>query len=74
MLSNYVGFLALQPYSEANHKELTTLSEKEELENEPELLNIINKFLLEEIVSCDVQEYSPDSFELFMSRTTQERQ
>lgn len=46
VLSNYVGFLVLQPYSEANHKELKTLSEKEELENEPELLNIINKFLL----------------------------
>lgn len=31
VLSNYIGFLALQPYTEANHKELTLLSEKEEL-------------------------------------------
>lgn len=31
VLSNYIGFLSLQPYTEANHKELTLLSEKEEL-------------------------------------------
>jgi 26S proteasome regulatory subunit N5 len=31
VLSNYIGFLALQPFTEANHKELKTLSEKEEL-------------------------------------------
>jgi 26S proteasome regulatory subunit N5 len=31
VLSNYIGFLALQPFSEANHKELTQLSEREEL-------------------------------------------
>jgi 26S proteasome regulatory subunit N5 len=31
ILSNYVGFVSLQPYSEANHKELKLLSEKEEL-------------------------------------------
>lgn len=62
VLANYVAFLALQPYSEENHKELTQLSEKEELEKYPHYLNLINKLLLEEIVSCDVQEYHPDSF------------
>ncbi len=29
VLSSYIGFLALQPYTEANHKELAQLSEKE---------------------------------------------
>jgi hypothetical protein len=31
VLSNYIGFLALQPFTEANHKELSALSEREEL-------------------------------------------
>lgn len=65
VLSNYVGFLALQPFSEANHKELTLLSEKEELEAFPNYLNLINKLLLNEIVSCTVGEYTPEGFELF---------
>ena len=65
VLSNYIGFLALQPFTEANHKELTALSEKEELEAYPSYLNLINKLLLEEIVSCDVSDYTPESFELF---------
>jgi 26S proteasome regulatory subunit N5 len=65
VLSNYIGFLALQPYTEANHKELTQLSEKEELEVYPTYLTLINRLLQEEIVSCDVSDYSPDSFELF---------
>lgn len=28
VLGNYIAFLTLQPYSEANHKELSTLSEQ----------------------------------------------
>ena len=32
VLSNYIGFLVLQPYSEETHKELEKLSEREDIE------------------------------------------
>jgi 26S proteasome regulatory subunit N5 len=65
VLSNYIGYLVLQPYSEATYKELKELSEREEFEKYPEYLHIINNFLSEEIVKCNVTEYNPEYFELF---------
>lgn len=65
VLSNYIAFLILQPHSAANHQELTTLSSDEHLENYPQFLNIINRFLSEEIVSCQLDQYSIESFQLF---------
>ncbi len=65
VLSNYIGFLALQPYSIENHAELKGLSEKEEIEKYPEFLNLINKLLSEEIISCNISDYNTSAFELF---------
>ncbi len=65
VLSNYIAFLSLQPYSEVNHKELQSLSEKEELEKYPEFLHLIKSLLSEEVVSCNVHDYNTNSFELF---------
>lgn len=65
VLSNYIGFLALQPYSIENHAELKGLSEKEEIEKYSEFLNLINKLLSEEIISCNISDYNTSAFELF---------
>lgn len=57
--------MVLQAYSAKNHEELKELSEQDEFERHPYVVNLINKFLSEEIVSCDISSYSPEVFELF---------
>ena len=65
VLSNYIGFLALQTWSEKNEEELKKLQADETLERTPEFLHLINNLLLQEIVTCDISVYNPDKFELF---------
>ena len=62
VLRNYIGFLVLQPFSEDTHKELTELSEREDIERHSEFHHLIKQFLAEEIVSCTLGDYKPDSF------------
>lgn len=65
VLSNYIGFLTLQTWSQENEEELKKLQADEGLERSQEFLQLINNMLLEEIVSCDIAQYNPDKFELF---------
>lgn len=65
VLGNYVAFLTLQPFSEANHAELNKLSQEEYIEDQSHFLHLITRFLSEEIVSCHLEHYNTGSFELF---------
>lgn len=65
VLGNYVAFLSLQPFSEANHAELNKLSQEEYIESYPDFQSLINRFLSEEIVSCNIEQYNTSSFEVF---------
>ena len=65
VLSDYIGFLALQTWSLTNEEELRKLQTDETIERIPEFLHLINNLLLEEVVTCDIAVYKPDSFELF---------
>jgi 26S proteasome regulatory subunit N5 len=65
VLSNYIGFLALQTWSPANEEELKKLQADETIERDATYSFLIGNLLLQEVVTCDITAYRLDNFELF---------
>jgi hypothetical protein len=65
VVSNYVGFLVLHPYSQEIEGQLKGLKENEQLEKNRAVYQLITSFLSEEIISTDIFSYNLDQFELF---------
>lgn len=67
VISNYVGFLVLHPYSVEIEKQLKGLRDNEELQKNKAVYHLITSFLSEEVVKTDIETYNLDEFELFRS-------
>lgn len=65
ILSNYIGFLVLHPYTPETEAELNGLKANEELEKHQSVYKLITSFLSEEIVATEIKTYNLDEFELF---------
>jgi|JI6StandDraft_1071083.scaffolds.fasta_scaffold20104_3 26S proteasome regulatory subunit N5 len=68
VLANYLGFLVLEPFSEKQKTELEALYNSEEIEGIPHIYQLVSAFLSRELVSCDLNDYGLERFELYTEK------
>lgn len=65
IFGNYIGFLVLEAFSDKTDKEIKNLLTDERLEKHPSAYHIIESFLSEEIIDCNIESYNLKEFPLF---------
>jgi len=65
IFGNYIGFLVLEAFSEKTDQEIRNLLTDERLEKHPSAFHMIESFLSEEIIECNIESYTLKDFPLF---------